>query len=83
MDNDCIKDIVVYIAKDRVKLANGSERQVEVLTDKLVERILFYIQNDEKISKRNRMIILLLLYTGQMGSELCDIETKNIDFLIA
>lgn len=83
VDNGSSKDIVVEIAKDRVKLAYGSERQVEVLTDKQVERILFYIQNDEKVSKRNRTIILLLLYTGLRVSELCDIKTKNIDFLTA
>jgi integrase/recombinase XerD len=83
VDNGCSKKIVVDIAKDRVKLAYGSERQVEVLTDKQVERVLFYIQNDEKVSKRNRMIILLLLYTGLRVSELCDIKTKNLDFLMA
>lgn len=66
-----------------MKLAYGSERQVEVLTDNQVERILFSIQNDEKVSKRNRMIILLLLYTGLRVSELCDIKTKNLDFLTA
>jgi hypothetical protein len=42
VDNGCTKDVVVDIAKDRVKLAYGSEIQVEVLTDKQVERILFY-----------------------------------------
>ncbi|NRT73833.1 tyrosine-type recombinase/integrase [Clostridium beijerinckii] len=80
-DNGYTKDVVVDIAKDRVKLAYGSERQVEVLTDEQVERILFYIQNDEKVSKRNRMIILLLLYTGLRVSELCDIKVKYMDFL--
>ncbi|NRT79268.1 tyrosine-type recombinase/integrase [Clostridium beijerinckii] len=83
MDSGCTKDIVVDIAKDRVKLAYGSERQVEILTDRQVERILFYMQNDEKVSRRNRMIILLLLYTGLRVSELCDIKAKNIDFLTA
>jgi len=83
MDNDYTKEVVVDIAKDRVKLAYGSERQVEVLEEKQVERILFYIQNDEKVSKRNRMIVLLLLYTGLRVSELCDIKIKNIDFLTA
>jgi len=83
VDNGCTKDVVVDIAKDRVKLAYGSERQVEVLTDKQVERILFYIQNEDKVSKRNKMIILLLLYTGLRVSELCDIKVKNIDFLTA
>lgn len=60
----CTKDVVVDIAKDRVKLAYDSERQVKILTDKQVERILFFIQNEEKVNKRNKMIILLLLYTG-------------------
>lgn len=83
VDNDYAKDVVVDIAKDRVKLAYGSERQVEVLTESQVEKILFYIQNDEKVSKRNRMIILLLLYTGLRVSELCEIKIKNIDFLTA
>lgn len=77
------KENVVNIAKDKVKLAYGSERQVEVLTDRQVEQILFYIQNEEKVSKRNRMIILILLYTGLRVSELCDIRIKNIDFLTA
>lgn len=81
MDNGYAKEVVVDIAKDRVKLAYGSERQVEVLEEKQVERILFYIQNEEKVSKRNKMIILLLLYTGLRVSELCDIKVKNIDFL--
>jgi integrase/recombinase XerD len=83
VDNGYTKDVVVDISKDRVKLAYGSEKQVEVLTDKQVERILFYIQNEEKVSKRNRMILLLLLYTGLRVSELCDIKLKNIDFLTA
>lgn len=83
VDNDYAKDVVVDIAKDSVKLAYGSERQVEVLTESQVEKILFYIQNDEKVSKRNRMIILLLLYTGLRVSELYEIKIKNIDFLTA
>ncbi|WP_083585724.1 tyrosine-type recombinase/integrase [Clostridium kluyveri] len=69
VDNGYTKEVVVDIAKDRVKLTYGSERQVEVLEDKQVERILFYIQNEEKVSKRNKMIILLFLYTGLRVSE--------------
>lgn len=82
-ENGYTKDVVVDIVKNRVKLAYGSERQVEVLTDKQVERILFYIQNEEKVSRRNRMIILLLLYTGLRVSKLCSMKVKNIDFLTA
>lgn len=83
VDNGYTKNVVVDIVKDRVKLAYGSERQVEVLTDRQVEKILFYIQNEERVSKRNKMIVLLLLYTGLRVSELCDIKVKNIDFLTA
>lgn len=35
------------------------------------------------VSKRNRMIILLVLYTGLRVSELCGIKVKNVDFLTA
>ena len=58
-----MKEIVVENSKDRVKIAYGSEKQVEVYSDKEVERILFYIQNEEKVSKRNKVIVMLLLYT--------------------
>ncbi|MDU1937814.1 MAG: phage integrase N-terminal SAM-like domain-containing protein [Clostridium sp.] len=38
-----MKEIVVENSKDRIKIAYGSEKQVEVYSDKEVERILFYI----------------------------------------
>lgn len=76
-----MKEIVVENSKDRVKIAYGSEKQVEVYSDKEVEMILFYIQNEEKVSKRNKVIVLLLLYTGVRVSELCSIKIKDIDFL--
>jgi integrase/recombinase XerD len=76
-----MKEMVVENSKDRVKIAYGSEKQVEVYSDKEVERILFYIQNEEKVSKRNKVIVMLLLYTGVRVSELCSIKIKNIDLL--
>ena len=76
-----MKEIVVENSKDRVKIAYGSEKQVEVYSDKEVERIVFYIQNEEKVSKRNKVIVMLLLYTGVRVSELCSIKIKDIDFL--
>ena len=36
-----MKEIVVENSKDRVKIAYGSEKQVEVYSDKEVDRILF------------------------------------------
>ena len=76
-----MKEIVVENSKDRVKIAYGSEKQVEVYSDKEVDRILFYIQNESKVSKRNKVIVMLLLYTGVRVSELCSIKIKDIDFL--
>jgi integrase/recombinase XerD len=76
-----MKEIVVENSKDRVKIAYGSEKQVEVYTDKEVDRMFFYIQNEEKVSKRNKVIVMLLLYTGVRVSELCGIKIRDIDFL--
>ncbi|WP_253206015.1 tyrosine-type recombinase/integrase [Clostridium estertheticum] len=60
VDTDEMKEIVVENSKDRVKIAYGSEKQVEVYSDKDVERLVFYIQNEEKVSKRNKVIVLIL-----------------------
>lgn len=81
MKNNYTSECVVDLRKDRMKIAFGSEKQVEVFTEKQVERMLFYIQNEDKASKRDKMIIFLLLYTGVRVSELCDIRVRNIDFL--
>ena len=75
-----MKEKVVENSKERVKIAYGSEKQVEVYSEKEVERIVFYIQNEEKVSKRNKVIVILLLYTGVRVSELCSIKIKDIDF---
>lgn len=76
-----MKEIVVDNSKDRVRIAYGSEKQVEVYSEKEVNKILFYIQNEDKVSKRNKVIIMLLLYTGGIVSELCSIKIRDIDFL--
>ncbi len=81
MKNNYTKEIVVDLRKDRMKVAFGSEKQVEVFSEKQVEQMLFYMQNEENASKRDKMILFLLLYTGVRVSELCDIRVRNIDFL--
>jgi integrase/recombinase XerD len=74
------KEVVVDVRKDKVKIAGGSEKQVQVLPDKVVDKLLIFVQSD-KVNSRNRAVILTLLYTGVRVSELCDIKVKNIDFL--
>lgn len=81
MKNNYTNEIVVDLIKDRMKIAFGSEKQVEVFSEKQVERMLFYMQNEDKVSKRDGMVFFLLLYTGVIVSELCDIRVRNIDFL--
>lgn len=76
-----MKEVIVDLKKDRVSIATGSEHQVEIYTDKQIERILFYIKNQKKVTLRDRMIIHILMFTGVRVSELCNIKLKNIDFL--
>ncbi|GFZ34391.1 hypothetical protein CSC2_49170 [Clostridium zeae] len=60
MKNNYCNEFVVDLRKDRMRVAFGSEKQVEVFSEKQVERMLFYIQNQENVSRRDNMIILLI-----------------------
>ena len=71
IENNYISEKVVDLKKDKAKLAAGSEKEVEVFTDVEIEKILFYIQS-EVVSSRDRLIILLLQYTGVRVSELME-----------
>ena len=73
-------ELVVKNQQDMIKLANGSEMEVEVFSDEEIEKILFFIYED-KISVRDRAIILLLLYTGIRVSEIVNLKLHDIDFL--
>ncbi|SMB82730.1 integrase/recombinase XerD [Desulfonispora thiosulfatigenes DSM 11270] len=75
------KELLVYPSKDKIKVASGSEQEVEVFTDEEVERLLFYLENRNNVSQRDRAAIVLLLYTGLRVSELVNLKTKDIDFL--
>lgn len=77
-----MKENIINLRRDRVKIATGSEHQVEVFSEQQVNRMLFYIQDHKKVNQRDRMIIFILLLTGVRVSELCNIKMKNIDFLI-
>lgn len=80
LNNNYTNEIAVDLKKDKVKVAAGSEHEVEIFTDTDVEKLLFYIQLEE-VSSRDRLIILLLLYTGVRVSELVNINLKDIDIL--
>lgn len=70
-------DLVVFPRKDKVKVAAGSEKEVEVFSDEEVQRILFYLESKD-ISLRNKLIVHMLLYTGVRVSELTNIKITDI-----
>ena len=72
---------VVYPEKDKIKVARGSEGEVEVFTEEEVEKILFHLENKEKVDQRDRAAVLLLLYTGLRVSELVNLKRKDLDLL--
>lgn len=72
---------VVTLRKDRIKVAAGSEGEVEVFSEQEVNQILFFVQDRSKVSLRNHLIVWLLLYTGVRVSELCGIQLSDIDYL--
>ena len=71
----------IHMKKDRIGTAVGSEDVVTVLLDEEVERLLFYVNTNEKVSIRNKLIVYLLLYTGVRVTELVELRLSGIDFL--
>lgn len=75
------KEKAVAPNKDKIKVARGSEKEVEVFSDEEIEKILFYINDKQKISQRDRLVIMLLLFTGLRVSELVNLKIADIDLL--
>ncbi|WP_433947729.1 tyrosine-type recombinase/integrase [Brevibacillus agri] len=73
--------MAVTLRKDRIKVAAGSEGEVEVFSEQEVSQLLFFTQDESKVSLRNRLIVWLLLYTGVRVSELCGIQLRDFDYL--
>lgn len=76
-----ISESFIQLKRDRIKIAAGSEDDVEALSEEQVEQLLFYVENRSKISTRNKLIVYLLLYTGVRVSELVGIKIADVDFL--
>lgn len=71
----------IHLKRDRIVIAAGSEGEVTALSDEQVEKVLFYVENENKVSQRNKLILYLLLYTGVRVSELVGIKLVDIDTL--
>lgn len=65
--------------RDRAKLAEGSEAEVNVLVQSEVEALLALISNPQKSTQKERLTIHLLLYTGVRVSELVGIKLVDLD----
>ena len=70
---------VVELGRDRIKIAKGSEKPVEVYSDGTLESLLIHMENVKHI--RDKVIVQLLFFTGVRVSELCGIRIRDIDFL--
>jgi integrase/recombinase XerD len=82
MDCSLMASEVIDLQRDRIKIASGSEKEVDVLVDVEVDKLLFHI-HQPSVSLRNRLIVYLLLYTGVWVSELIGIQLGDIDFLLS
>ena len=71
----------IQLKKDQVKIASGSEHMVTALSEEEVERLLFYLEEQTKVSCRNKLIAYILLYTGIRVTELVNIKLADIDSL--
>lgn len=76
-----ITESFIQLKRDRIKIAAGSEDDVEALSEEQVEHLLFYVEKRNKVSARNKLIVYLLLYTGVRVSELVGIKIADVDFL--
>lgn len=82
IEKDYTKDLVVFSNKDKIKIASGSRAKVDIFIKEELETILFHLEDKDKVSFRNKLIVHILLYTGVRVSELIGIRrTSDIDFL--
>lgn len=78
-----VDESYIQLKRDRIQIAIGSEHVVTALTDKEIETLLYYVENQTKVTQRNRLIFYLLHYTGARISELVNIKLSDIDQLTA
>lgn len=71
----------IQLKKDKVHIAAGSEHIVTSLSEEEVEQLLFYVEDVNKVSQRNKLVVYLLLYTGVRVSELVHIKIADLDRL--
>jgi len=76
-----VEENFIQLKRDQIQIASGSEHVVTVMSEEEVEQLLFYVENQSKVIKRNKLTIYILLYTGIRVSELINIKIEDIDRL--
>lgn len=76
-----VEESFIQLKRDQIQIASGSEHVVTAMSEKEVEQLLFYVENQAKVSQRNKLIVYILLYTGVRVSELISIKIEDIDRL--
>ncbi|NYF23553.1 site-specific integrase [Sporosarcina sp. JAI121] len=76
-----VSESFIQLKRDWIKIGAGSEETVIALSKEPVEKLLFFIEDCNIVSTRNKLIVYLLLYTVVRVSELVGIKIADIDFL--
>lgn len=74
-----VDESFIQLKRDRIKIVAGSEDSVDALSEEQVEKLLFYVENRNKVSTRNKLIVYLLLYTGVRVCELITATSGGFD----
>ena len=63
VESGAMTDMFINLARDRIKIAKGSEKSVEVYLVPIVDALMFHLETNGK-SRRDKVKMQLLLYTG-------------------
>lgn len=72
---------LVKSSQDRVKVASDCKHSVEVFTEEEFNKILGYINSQNTLSQRDRLMFYFLAYTGTRVSEVCHVKLSDLDLL--
>ncbi len=80
ISKEYMTESVINLGRDRIKIAKGSEKSVEVYPSAVVDALQFHLESNAK-SLRDKVLVQLLLLSGIRVSELVGIRIRDIDFL--
>lgn len=72
---------LVKSRQDRIKVSADCEHKVDVFSEDDLKKMLGYVDSDNNLNYRDRLIVYFLLYTGCRVSELCAVKMSDLDLL--